>query len=315
MNKKPNILISACLNKEDCRYNGQTIPFPWVENLKDHVNFINVCPEVEMGLSTPRNPIRLVKSNDKVEIEQPKDDRFVTNLYQDFEEEFIARTLELDGAILKAKSPSCGIIGVKLYKNDVPLEATSGVFTQSLNKHYSIPMEEEGRLRNYELREHFLIQIFCFFEYREAFASNKIGEVMKVHAAYKYLFMAYNQDILRNMGRLLADQSLNFEEKQKQYLSSLKVLFKEPASYKNRINSLLHIFGYFKPHIESVEKTFFLDQLDKYRNQKIPFSSVTTLLNAWVIKYDIDYLKGQKIFDPFPEDLMNVSDSGKGIIR
>ena len=57
----PRIVVSKCLEFDKCRYNGLSINDSIIRSLKDYVEFIPICPEVEIGLGTPRDPIRLCK--------------------------------------------------------------------------------------------------------------------------------------------------------------------------------------------------------------------------------------------------------------
>ena len=60
---KPVVVVSKCITFEPVRWNGQIIASEFVEKIKPYVNFIPVCPEVEVGLGVPRNPVRIVLVN------------------------------------------------------------------------------------------------------------------------------------------------------------------------------------------------------------------------------------------------------------
>src|SRR5665647_2358994 len=60
---KPVVVVSKCITFEPIRWNGQIIASEFVEKLKPYVNFVPVCPEVEIGLGVPRDPIRIVLVN------------------------------------------------------------------------------------------------------------------------------------------------------------------------------------------------------------------------------------------------------------
>ena len=61
------------------------------------------------------------------------------------------------------------------------------------------------------------------------------------------------------------------------------------------------------------EKAFFLETLEKYQNKKVPFSLPLTIIKSWAIRFNNEYLLEQKIFESFPIELIEVTDSGKGI--
>ena len=62
---RPTVIASRCLGFAKCRYNGQTISDDFVRKLEPHVEFVTTCPEVEIGLGVPRNPIRIVGGDDQ----------------------------------------------------------------------------------------------------------------------------------------------------------------------------------------------------------------------------------------------------------
>jgi uncharacterized protein YbbK (DUF523 family) len=53
-------VLSRCLGSEHCRYKGLIISSEIVEKLNPFVNVHTVCPEIEIGLGVPRNPVRIV---------------------------------------------------------------------------------------------------------------------------------------------------------------------------------------------------------------------------------------------------------------
>ena len=119
-NVKPVVVVSKCLGFEACRYNGQFEKCDLVEKLKDFVDFITVCPEVELGLGTHRESIRLVKESEATPLRliQQVTGRELSNEMTEFAEEFLFGLPKVDGFILKSKSPSCGMKEVKIYKKD-----------------------------------------------------------------------------------------------------------------------------------------------------------------------------------------------------
>ncbi len=78
------------------------------------------------------------------------------------------------------------------------------------------------------------------------------------------------------------------------------------------INVLQHASGYFSRDLAADEKAFFRSSLERYRQGRIPVSAVTSILRVWVARFRQDYLSPQTFFEPFPDALLSVSDSGKG---
>lgn len=100
------LLISACLLGEPCRYDGKSKPLHHLHKLKTRYDLVAVCPEVLGGLKTPRPPCERI--GDKVMTKEGKDFTFA---YQKGAEKVlaIAKKEGCQRALLKEKSPSCGV--------------------------------------------------------------------------------------------------------------------------------------------------------------------------------------------------------------
>jgi len=313
---KPRIVVSQCLEFEACRYNSQRIPDSFIRSLIPHVNFLQICPEVQSGLGIPRNPIRLADFDGESRVLQPAAEKDVTPQVQSFLNQWFAEQREVDGFILKNRSPSCGIASVKIYKgNSSNTKARGqGFFAEAATRQYPlIPMEDEGRLRNFLLRERFLTAIYALSSFRNALERQTVGVLMDYHSRNKLLFMGWNQSRMRKMGSLLANHTKSsFEEISLEYRNHLLELLQTPAKPGSIINVLLHAFGGFKEKLEPREKQFFLNSLEEYRDERVPLSVPSYLLLQWAERFDNEYLMEQSFFHPFPPELVNIGDSGKG---
>lgn len=113
--RKPKLIISKCLNSEKCRFDGQGYDDKVISLLRDYVDIETVCPETSIGLSIPRNPLRIEKDSDVNRLIEAKSNVDYTYQMCEFAEEFINGIDDIDGFILKSRSPSCGIKDVKVY--------------------------------------------------------------------------------------------------------------------------------------------------------------------------------------------------------
>lgn len=312
---KPRIVISKCINFEACSYNELMYNSPIVEKLKDYVEFIPVCPEVEIGLPVPRKTIRIVKQTDEIRLVESLSGEDFTAKMRIFSTQFVDSLENIDGFILKSRFPSCGVKDVKLYPDvgKVPPINTksSGIFAQIvLDKLNPQAVENEGRLTNLILREQFLTKVYTFAKFRNT--PHTMRDLISFHASNKYLFMAYNQAKLKEAGKIVANhEKFPIEEVFTNYHEKLQQIFHKGANVATNINVLLHIFGYFSQDLNSDEKVHFLEQLELYRKRQIPLIVVTTVLDSWVKRFNQPYLKTQNYFEPFPKELMSISDSGK----
>lgn len=313
---KPTVVVSRCLGFCHCRYNGDVISDAFVEQLKDHVNYITVCPEVEIGLGVPRNPVRLVLDNGNLELYQPATGNVYTEEMNRYSAELFESLGEIHGFLLKGRSPSCGTKDVKIYVNkEKAVGSVKGVglfASRAMERYPNLPMEEEGRLTNYAIREHFLTKLYTFFRFGKVKDSGAMKELVKFHAGHKYLLLSYNQSQSRILGKIVANHEKKpFREVAELYEHHLSLAFARLPSRNNYINTFMHIFGYFSDEITAGEKAFLLDRFQKYREGKIHISVVLNVLRSYVIRFNLEYLLDQVLWEAYPEELLNIKDSGK----
>ncbi|MDF2613072.1 MAG: uncharacterized protein K0S71_858 [Clostridia bacterium] len=320
--KKPTILLSSCIEDQACRYDGSGVKSPFIKKLKPYINTIGVCPEVAIGLQVPRQALRIILKEDDVRcLIFSKTGEDVTNQMKAFSDTFIANLSgsEVHGVILKGRSPSCGIKDVKMYKDygkapSVP-KKTSGLFAEKILERFTqIPIEDEGRLINYNIREHFFTRIFTLAEFKDIKKKKSIQKLRVFQNENKYLIMSYSPVILKKLDNLVAnDEERNIENLLDEYEYFLCKALAMGLRPMRNINMLLHLFGYFSQDLSKHEKAFFLDSLESYGDKKVPFSVPLTIIHAWVIRFENEYLLNQTIFEAFPAALIEVTDSGKGI--
>ena len=314
---KPVVVVSKCLGFAHCRFNGLTISSHTVDKLRLHVEFRPVCPEVEIGLGIPRDPVRIVKESDEMRLVQPATGDDVTDKMTGFAESFLNSVGEVDGFILKSRSPSCGLKDVKIYPNMEKGSSGmrgSGFFGGAvMDKFPSSPIEDEGRLTNFRIREHFFTKLFTMARFRAVRSSNSMKELVRFQTENKLLLMAYNQEKMRFLGRIVANpEKKPFGEIIEGYEENLVGAFSRAPRYTSNINVLMHGLGYFSNELSSDEKAFFLDSLERYRAESVPLSVPLNIIRSFVVRFQEDYLAQQTFFEPYPEELMEITDSGKG---
>ena len=146
---KPVIVVSRCLGFGVCRWDGAVIESHLVRELKNEVNFLPVCPECEIGLGVPRQPIRLVQKDSRLSLVQPATGIDLTDKITIFAEKFLQSLDRVDGFLLKRKSPSCGLAHIPIYVTstaEYPLNKNgSGFFAQAVHKFFpeSPKLDEE----------------------------------------------------------------------------------------------------------------------------------------------------------------------------
>ena len=314
---KPVVVVSKCLGFEHCRYDGEMIDAPFVEKLKAHVLFYPVCPEMEIGLGVPRKPIRIVSVDDGRILFQPATGKDLTGPMRNFLTTFLDSLPDADGFLLKSRSPTCGVNDVKIYAGFETSSRTtrgSGFLGGAvLEKFSGLPVEDEGRIRNFTIREHFLTRIFTFARFREVKKSGSMRVLVNFHSIQKLLLMGCNQAQMRILGKIVANHdNEDFDIVVARYEEHLKQALTTPPRFTAMINVLEHAFGGFSEVLSKEEKAFFLDSIEEYRDERIPLSALLNVLRAWSIRYHNSYLLGQTLLQPYPGQLVEITDSGKG---
>lgn len=314
---EPRVVFSRCLGFDACRYNGQMISDRVVESIVPFVQPITVCPEMAIGLGVPREPIRLIEERGDLVLFQPATGRNLTAEMASFADRYLDELTDVDGFVLKYRSPSCGPTQVRVYNSRAPEAGHrkgSGAFGgRSLERFGELAVEDEGRLQNFDIRQHFLTKLYTLARFRETTARGGMKDLVEFHANHKFLLMAYSQTAMRQLGRVVANaERLPLDQVVRTYRTELLAALAKAPRRTSAINVLLHGFGYVSDELSPSEKSFFLDALERYRARQIPLSVPASLVRSWSIRFDVEYLLDQVYFEPFPQELVSVLDSGKG---
>jgi uncharacterized protein YbgA (DUF1722 family)/uncharacterized protein YbbK (DUF523 family) len=318
--ERPVIVVSKCIEFEPVRWDGQMISEPLVRDLKKYVDFIPVCPEMEIGLGVPRKPLRIVDTRSGRRLIQLETELDLTQRMSHFARAFVSSLKDVDGFIMKSRSPSSGIKDVKTYPSTGRVAASgrgAGFFGGAILEMFpNLAVEDEGRLNDFRIREVFLTRIFAHAELRRVIRSGKMKELVALHSRNKHLLMAYNQKEMRILGRIVANpDKANFHRVTSKYEEHFGLALARRPRRGSTINVLMHTLGYFKEDLSPTEKSHFLDLLGIYREGRLPLIALLTLVKSWALKYRVSYILEQALFEPFPEELVSMRDSGKSVER
>ena len=309
-NQKIPIAISACLLGQEVRFDGGHKNDAYINGtLSEYFEFFPVCPEVGIGLSIPRPPIRLVQKEQGLRLVGVKDPALdFTEPMQAYAERMSIELGEMCGMILKKGSPSCGMERVKVYAPDGrSIDKASGMFAaRMLQQHPLMPIEEEGRLGDPGLRENFITRVFVYYRWREL---NKQGispaKLIAFHSDHKYLIMAHNQAAYKRMGKMLANAGkAEMASLLASYEQELMGALAKPAKRQQQVNVLQHLMGYLSKALDAEDKAEMLELIEQYREGIVPLIVPITLLKHHFRRHPHDYIERQVYLTPHPHELM-----------
>lgn len=303
--------ISACLLGEKVRYDGQHKRDAFlVDTLGAYVNYVPVCPEVECGLPVPREAMRLVGDVAHPRLTTIRTQRDLTDPMLSWAARRIEqlKTENLCGFIFKAKSPSSGLERVKVYNASGDLIGSGqGLFAAAFMKAFPLlPVEDEGRLQDPDLRENFIERIFTLQRYRAALsANNELKALQDFHAHHKYLIQAHSEAHLRSLGQLVAHSAGHRlpEATRADYERLLLDALRLKATPAKHLNVLQHMMGFLKNRLTADEKRELMDVFNTFRQGLIPLIVPVTLISHYVRLYAVDYLSTQAYLNPHPLEL------------
>jgi uncharacterized protein YbgA (DUF1722 family)/uncharacterized protein YbbK (DUF523 family) len=303
--------ISSCLLGENVRYNGgHQLDRFLKDTLGKYVEYVPVCPEVECGLSVPREAMRLVGDPEAPRLltRQTKIDH--TSRMNTWASKKLAKLAKegLRGFVFKSRSPSSGMSGVKVYdETGTRIKKGVGLFAGAFMKRFPLlPVEDDGRLHDAGLRENFIERLFVYDRWLSMVDSGmRTSKLVDFHSRHKFLIHSHSRKALKELGSLVArGGKMPARELFGEYLEILMPGLKLMATVKKNSDVLQHIMGYFKKVLTPDEKQELLEVIGSYSAGIVPLVVPVTLLNHYVRKYRPEYLLGQYYLDPHPDELM-----------
>ncbi len=312
--RRLKIGVSACLLGEEVRHDGQHKRDAFlVEVLGEHVDFVPVCPEMELGLGAPREAMRLVADGGHARLVTIRTGRDLTLGMAAYAEDRVRRLADddLSGYVLKKDSPSCGMTRVKLYASNEPGATVTrdgvGIFADALLRRFPhLPVEEEGRLHDPRLRENFIERIFAFHRLKELFAGRwTLASLVVFHTRHKLAILAHSPEGYRRLGRLVAEgKTIPRAELRKRYEVELMTSLAAMATPGRHANVLLHMVGYFRDKLDAGSRAELVGSVDDFRRGLVPLIVPITLVRHHARRLDVAYLTAQTYLDPHPKEMM-----------
>jgi uncharacterized protein YbgA (DUF1722 family)/uncharacterized protein YbbK (DUF523 family) len=306
--------VSSCLLGNEVRFDGQHKRDRFlVDELGPFVDFVAVCPEVEVGMGIPRETLRLVAAPGAPRMLVQSTGEDFTDRMNRFAQRRVAQLAKLDlcGYVLKSKSPSCGMERMKVYaSNDKGATAKHdgvGLFAKVLLSELpNLPVEEEGRLEDAGLRENFIERIFAYRRLRDLWQTRwTVGSLVAFHTANKMSLLAHSTEGYRALGKLVAEaKSQPRDDVRARYEAGFMATLKKLASRGRHANVMVHMLGHMKKQLDASDKQELLTAIEDYRKGLLPLVVPITLLRHHARRLSVAYLLGQTYLEPHPKELM-----------
>lgn len=301
--------ISACLLGMEVRHDGGHKHSRYCTGvLANHFAFRSLCPEMGSGLSTPRKALRLIERGEQVRMVTTDGLRDHTDLMSDFVERTLPMLDSLRGFILMAKSPSCGMERVKVYREDGELlnRDAAGLFAARLQEAYPLmPVEEAGRLNDDTLRENFIERVFLYDDWCQMVASGLTPQrLIDFHSRHKFQLLAHCQRTYRELGPLLSNlKARPLESIADDYIHAVMAAMKKRVSRGAHVNTLQHLAGFLREGLSLEDRALINEQIDAYLREDVPLVVPMTLLRGALRKVDQPYVQAQRYLSPYPDSL------------
>lgn len=307
---KIKVGISSCLLGHEVRFDGgHKHSRLCTDSLSRYFEFVPECPEVGIGMTIPRRPIRLIG-----DVNAPKSvyvhDNAVefTDKIIDFGKQKAKEHHDLCGYIFMKNSPSCGVFRVKVYQeNGYPAsEAGQGLYSkQIMDANPLLPVEESGRLADSFLRENFITRVFAYHNWQQLKQAGLSHQgIIDFHSRYKYVVMAHSPARYAELGQMLADAgNHDIEQLAQSYFEALMTELKRLASRKTHTNVLMHLQGYLKKVLSPAEKQELANIIEQYRTAQVPLIVPMTLIKHHFNNHPDPYIAKQAYLQPYPDDL------------
>ena len=304
--------VSTCLMGENVRYDGGHQRDRFLMNtLGDFVEWVPVCPEVEIGLPVPREAMHLEGDPENPRLVTIKTGKDYTERMQTWANQRLEELADenLHGFVFKSRSPSSGLYRVKVYnEHGMPSQTGTGIFPREVMRRFPLlPLEEDGRLHDMGLRENFIERVFVYRRWTYLLDTNPTpAGVVAFHTAHKLTMMAHSPEYYQKMGRLVAQAGdLPWAELVERYGHLLMEGLKVMTTTGRHVNVLQHLMGYLKDFLDQHDRAELLGVIQDYQRELVPLIVPVTLLRHHLNRNAVpEWVHKQVYLRPYPKELM-----------
>ena len=296
--ERPRVGASSCLLGEEVRFNGGHKRFRFLtDELERYVEWMPYCPEIEIGLGTPREPIRLSADGRLVNRSGTEDHTSAMNA--------LPLPAGVDGYVFKAKSPSCGVRGIPRYGSGGQASGAYGpglYASRVLAEFPLLAVEDEGRLNDPELREAFVERVFAAARLRSLLSGAwQARDLVAFHARHKLQLLAHDPARYRAAGQVVA---AGLASSGPAYGELFLAAMAGRATRGRNANALLHAYSRIGRALSPALASDLVARIDAYRRGEVPLSVPVALLAHYASGGDLPWLAGQTYLAPFPAGLL-----------
>lgn len=312
MNKIP-LGVSSCLVGNNVRYNAGNCHKSYITGVyANYFAYKVVCPEVAAGLGVPRPTLFMVedlKNNNLVKTNKIHVD--VTTDIKAGVEKILSKLDTVYGFILKAKSPSCGVGTARVFdsEHNYTGKKTDGLFVQVLRDYDPLlPLEDDGRLTDKTLRDHFLRKVFCYYDLKTNFITClNITEMMEYHSKHKVLLRMHNNKVKKELGNMLSEagNKTNLEEIKQKYIQLFMQAIEKPVKRGAHYMALQNVLREINKNISKSQRQYLQDILNKYKDCKVSWEVPVSIIKMYLLELKLPYLSKQSYLNPYPDELIS----------
>lgn len=303
--------VSACLLGRPVRWDGGHKRDAFLtEQLAPFVEWVPVCPELELGLGVPRETIRLVERGDGPQLVAERSGTDWSGRMRAFSRRRVRalESLALCGYVLKKDSPSCGMERVRVWNQEGIAERRGrGIFAEALLAGLpALPVEEEGRLSDPRLRENWIERVFAYRRVRSLFAGRwTTGALVAFHAAHELQLLAHSPRHCAELGRLVAGaKGLARAALEERYVAGFMDGLRQLATPRRQVEALQHALGSFRRRLDESDRAELAALIADYGSGLVPLIVPITLIRHHVTRLGVGPLEGQVYLEPHPKELM-----------
>ena len=307
---RPNVVISKCLCGARCRWDRDLLDYPFVRILRKYARVIPVCPEMEIGLGVPRDRIILVQRDNSIALYQSSTKRHLAQKMNRFSRQFLLGHTDVDGFILKHKSPSCGIRRVKLFESTASnarfTRTGTGLFAATVLERYAhLAITDEDQLERERTREHWLTQLFTLATFRSVRKSHSFKQLRAFHTQHWLLLEAHHHRLTYMLDRTLFQSSAGTNTCAiiEQYERVLSRILATPPRRAKAIRPLEEALRHYAQYLSAGEVRRFVIQLEEYIAGTISLAEIRQAVQIWAVRYDKRFTRQDAVFRPYPGPL------------